>query len=297
MNIGIFQVIADSARDPAPIARRVEELGFHSYWLGEHTIVPEMIDDRYPRNEPLEELPVYLPHLVDPLMGLARAAAVTERIKLGTAVSLPAERNPLLFAKQVATLDDHSRGRVILGIGGGWSRQQCAILGGDPDHRWAHVKDHVHAMKALWTQDVSTYEGRYISFPPVRCFPKPVQKPHPPIVIGGPGTPATLRRVATWGDGWMPHSMPSLDQFADDIATVRALATEAGRDPDAIEFAVTGIEEEYRTVESIEPLVAAGAQRVNIWLREDRLDGILAELDELAHLPRAFSGAGATPSH
>ncbi|MEV4420149.1 TIGR03619 family F420-dependent LLM class oxidoreductase [Patulibacter sp. NPDC049589] len=290
VNIGIFQVVADRTADPAIVAKRVEELGFHSYWLGDHTIYPVVNEDLYPRLEEVEE-PSYLPYIGDPLMALARAGAVTDRIKLGTAICLVAERNPILLAKQVATLDDHTGGRVLLGVGGGWNRAQCEILGGDFDRRWAHVRDHVHAMKALWTDDPSSYEGRYASFPPVRCFPKPVSSPHPPILLGSNGTSTSFKRVAGWGDGWMPHSIESAESYADGVATIRELAGEAGRDVDALQFSVVATEGQYRTADEILALGAAGADRVNIWLLEADLDGILRELDELAVVQRDVTAA------
>lgn len=286
MEIGIFQLIADSNADPALVAKRVEDRGFHSYWLGEHTVVPTTLGDKYPRPEPVVDPPDYLPHLVDPLMGLARAAAVTERVRLGTAVSLPAERHPLLFAKQVATLDDHSGGRVLLGVGGGWSREQCEVLGGDPDHRWANVRDHVAAMKVLWHDDVSEYDGRYVTFPPVRCFPKPRTRPHPPILLGAGATPTAFRRVAEWGDGWMPHSIADLDAYADGVAEIGALARAAGRDPSTFDFSVNGVEGEFRTTEEVEAAREAGANRVNIWLDARKLEDILDEVDALAEVMR-----------
>jgi alkanesulfonate monooxygenase SsuD/methylene tetrahydromethanopterin reductase-like flavin-dependent oxidoreductase (luciferase family) len=114
------------------------------------------------------------------------------------------ERNPILTAKQVATLDDACGGRFLFGIGAGWNREESTILGGDFDHRWSQVKDYIAAMKVLWREEISEYQGRYVDFPPVRCFPKPARKPHPPILIGSVSSPHALKRVAEWGDGWLP---------------------------------------------------------------------------------------------
>jgi probable F420-dependent oxidoreductase len=284
MKIGIFQLLGNSAADPAVVARRVEELGFESYWLGDHTIMPVDISVPYPGVPLGEEPPDYLFHLVDPLMALARAAAVTDRIKVGTAICLVAERNPILLAKQLATLDDHSGGRVILGIGAGWNPEECSILGGDFPHRWSQVKDHVAAMKALWQDDISEYHGRYVDFPPVRCYPKPASRPHPPIMIGSSGTRTAFRRIVDWGDGWMPSGIESVEAYAESVREIKNLAREVGRDVDELEFGITAIHDEFRTVEELEAYEEAGAHRAILWLENLELEGILEELEELADL-------------
>jgi probable F420-dependent oxidoreductase len=174
-------------------------------------------------------VPDFLWQLPDPLLARARAGATANRIKLGTGVCLIPERNPILTAKQVATLDDSSGGRFLLGIGAGWNPEESTILGGDFEHRWSQVKDYVAAMKVLWTEDISEYHGRYVDFPPVRCFPKPKSKPHPPILLGSINNPRALRRVAEWGDGWLPV-VRSVDEFADGVQRIKAIAADIGRD-------------------------------------------------------------------
>jgi alkanesulfonate monooxygenase SsuD/methylene tetrahydromethanopterin reductase-like flavin-dependent oxidoreductase (luciferase family) len=171
MKIGLMHLTPYSKADPAIIAKRAEDLGFESYWVGDHTIIPITSSVQYPGARS-GRVPDFLWQLPDPLLALARAGATTSRIKLGTGVCLIAERNPLLTAKQVATLDDSSGGRVLFGIGGGWNPEESTILGGDFEHRWSQVKDYIAAMKVLWQDDISEYHGRYVNFPPVRCFPK-----------------------------------------------------------------------------------------------------------------------------
>lgn len=148
------------------------------------------------------------------------------------------ERNPLLLAKEVATLDLVSRGRFLFGIGAGWLREEAELLGADFAHRWTQTREAILAMKELWTQDEASYQGTYFRFPPVWCYPKPVQKPHPPIILGGEAK-NVLKRVVEWGDGWLPRAR---EVSVDDIATARKtldrLATEAGRDPKSLTISV-----------------------------------------------------------
>jgi len=141
---------------------------------------------------------------VDPFIALARASAVTTKITLGTGVCLIPEHNPLLLAKQVATLDNFSGGRFIFGVGAGWLREETQIMGGDYDHRWGQTREAILAMKEQWTKDEAEFHGKYYDFPPVISFPKPLQQPHPPIYVGAMTAGNVFRRVVTYGNGWMP---------------------------------------------------------------------------------------------
>ena len=143
-------------------------------------------------------------HFSEPYISLAMAAAVTSKIKLATGITLVPERNPLLLAKEISVLDLHSGGRFIFGIGAGWNREETTMKGGDFDHRWTQTREAVEALKELWTKDEAEYHGRYYDFPPVYSYPKPVQKPHPPVLLGG-NAKNVLQRVARWGDGWLPN--------------------------------------------------------------------------------------------
>ena len=226
MKIGLMHLTPYSKADPAIVAKRAEELGFESYWVGDHTIIPEKASVQYPGARG-GVTPDYVWQLPDPLVALARAGATTSRIKLGTGILLVPERNPILTAKQIATLDDGSNGRFILGIGAGWNPEESTILGGDFEHRWSQVKDYIAAMQVLWQDDISEYHGRYVSFPPVRCFPKPKSKPHPPILIGSVNNPRALRRVAEWADGWLPV-VQSVDEFANGVSASRRSPQKSG---------------------------------------------------------------------
>jgi probable F420-dependent oxidoreductase len=205
IGVGVFQVIADLfTGDPAVIAKRAEELGFDSYWLPEHAAIPQGSEDVYPGKVEGGSAPDYLFKMPDPLIGLSRAAAVTSTINLGTGVALVPERHPVLAAKEIASLDHYSKGRFIYGIGAGWNEAECTMMGGDFAHRWAQVKEYIFAMKSLWTGEYASAEGKYANFPSSVCRPTPWRKPHPPIMLGSIGSPNVYRRVAQWGDGWLP---------------------------------------------------------------------------------------------
>lgn len=280
MKIGVFHLRGDSSSDPAVIARRAEELGFESYWVGHHTIYPATSASAYPGRTSGEQ-PDYLVDIPDPFMCLARAGAVTSTIRLGTAVWLAAEHDPLLAAMQVATLDEHTGGRVLFGVGAGWNAEESAIFGVDFANRWEQVEDYVAAMKSLWTDDPSEHRGKYVSFPPVHAFPKPVSKPHPPILLGSTGSRKALERAARWADGWVPviHDVP---RFADDVRLLREHLRSADRDPGGFTVTAFGVEGQWRTTEEIRELEQAGADRVLIWLHQAPQEEQLEDLEALA---------------
>lgn len=281
MKIGVISILADMSADPAIVAKKAEDLGFDSYWVPDHTILPVNYDDKYPgvaRNVPD---PDYLWKMPDPLMMLMRAAAVTTTIKLGTGVILVPERNPLLMAKLVATLDDASRGRFIMGIGAGWNRAECEILGGNFDRRWGQTKDYVLAMKELWTKDESEYHGEFIDFPPVRCYPKPFHKPHPPILLGGFTHKRVFKRIAEWGDGWLP-ALQSVAQFEEGVEKLKRAADEVGRDFQELDKTVFSGAGQWRKPEELRALENAGADRVVYWLPEGPLEVVMGELETIA---------------
>lgn len=286
MKIGLMHLTPYSKADPAVVARRAEELGFDSYWVGDHTIIPVKSSVQYPGVKHGGHEPDYLWQLPDPLIALARAGATTSRIKLGTGICLIPERNPILTAKQVATLDDACGGRFLLGIGAGWNPEESTILGGDFEHRWSQVKDYIAAMKVLWKDEISEYHGRYVDFPSVRCFPKPACKPHPPILIGSVNNPRALKRVAQWGDGWIPV-VQSVDDFADGVKRVKAMAKHAGRDPEGFDFTVFGLEGQWRSADEILEFERVGANRIVLWLLGQELNSILREMEDLAGLVNA----------
>ncbi len=255
MTIGTSVPLPAYTIDPAFMARTAEELGFESIWYAEHPAVPVHSDSPFPSTG--GEIPWTYSHFNDPYIALARASAVTTTIKLGTGITLVPERNPLLLAKEIAALDLHSGGRFLFGVGTGWLKEETEIMGGDFAHRWTQTREAIEVMKALWTRDEAEYHGKYFDFPPVRSFPKPAQKPHPPIILGGMA-PKVLQRVVDHADGWLPNRVtPQALEAA--RGELDSLASAAGRDPGAITISVYGQEPDRTLVRS---LLDAGADRV-----------------------------------
>jgi len=210
-------------------------------------------------------------------VGLARASAVTQTIKLGTGICLVAERNPLLLAKEIATLDHFSGGRFLFGIGAGWVKEETEIMGGDFEHRWTQTRDAIMAMKELWTKDEAEYHGRYYDFPPVRSFPKPVQKPHPPIVLGSITSRHVFQRIVAWGDGWMPVGV-SLEEMKRGRETLNQLASQAGHDPSSIQIVAFFAPPDPEALKALEE---AGADAALVALETAGEKEALATLEEI----------------
>ena len=182
---------------------------------------------------------------------------MTSDIKLGTGITLVPERNPLLLAKEVAALDHYSGGRFLFGIGTGWLREETELMGGDFAHRWTQTREALDVMKKLWEEDEAEHHGKYYKFPPVRSYPKPTQKPYPPILIGG-AAKNVLRRVVDHADGWLPNRVtPTV--LKDSRKQIDTMAREAGRDPNSITITVNGQEPDP---ELFKALFEAGADRV-----------------------------------
>jgi probable F420-dependent oxidoreductase len=256
MNVGVSVPLPAYLVDVAFMARTAEELGFESFWCAEHPFVPVNTTSRFPGSAD-GVIPESYSHFVDPFVALARASGATTRIKLGTGIVLVPERHPLLLAKEVSTLDHFSGGRFLFGIGAGWLREETEIMGGDFDHRWTQTRESVLAMKELWTKPEAEFHGRYYNFPPVRSYPKPAQKPHPPVLLGG-GAKNVLERVVAWGDGWLPNRITP-EQLRESRATLDRLAKAAGRDPAALTISVHG---QPADRDLITRLLDAGATRV-----------------------------------
>ncbi|MFP6747074.1 MAG: LLM class F420-dependent oxidoreductase [Alphaproteobacteria bacterium] len=255
MTIGTSVPLPAYNIDPAFMAKKAEDLGFDSIWYAEHPAVPVHSDSPFPATG--REIPWTYSHFTEPYIALARASAVTTRIKLATGITLVPERNPLLLAKEIATLDLYSGGRFLFGIGTGWLREETELMGGDFAHRWSQTREALDVMKKLWTQEEAEHHGKYFDFPPVRSYPKPVQKPYPPILIGG-AAKNVLRRVVDHADGWLPNRVTPA-ALEDARKQLDAMATEAGRDPKSITITVYGQEPDRALFRS---LLDAGADRV-----------------------------------
>ncbi len=276
-NIGIAMALPAYTVDPAFTARRAEELGFESIWFAEHPIMPVHSNSPFPGSDD-GVIPWTYSHFTEPYIALARASAVTTTMKLGTGITLITERNPLVLAKVIAALDMYSGGRFLFGIGTGWHREETEMMGGDFDHRWTQAREATLALKALWTEDEAEFHGKYYDFPPVKCYPKPAQKPHPPVLLGGMAR-NVLRRVARWGDGWLPNRVTP-QQVSDSRAQLDALAAEYDRDPSALTINIHGQPPERDLVNSY---LDAGADRVIVRLELcESEDEMAAELERVA---------------
>lgn len=282
IGVGVFQVLADMpGGDPAVIAKRAEELGFESYWLPEHAIIPKGSADIYPGKQADQPPPEYLFKLPDPFIGLARASATTREIRLGTGIALVPERNPLLAAIEIASLDHYSGGRFVYGIGAGWNEPECTVMGGDFPHRWTQTKEAIAVMKKLWTGEYVAHEGKYFNFPPSICLPRPVARPHPPVLLGSIGSPNVYRRVAEWGDGWLPF-VTDPKELSEGKAQIAKYAAAANRNPASLEiiaFAPPGM---FKKASDIKALAEAGADNAVVWLDAGSQSDTLAQIEALA---------------
>ena len=256
MNIGISVPLPAYHVDVGFMARKAEELGFESFWCAEHPFIPVNSASRFPGSAD-GVIPDSYSHFVDPFVALARASGTTKSIKLGTGIVLVPERNPLLLAKEISTLDLFSGGRFLFGIGAGWLREETQIMGGDFDHRWTQTRESILAMKELWTKPAAEFHGNYYDFPPVKSFPKPLQKPHPPVLLGG-GAKNVLQRIVAWGDGWLPNRITP-DELRTSRATLDRMAKDAGRDPSKLTISVHG---QPADRDLVRRLLDAGATRV-----------------------------------
>ena len=255
MSVGVSTPLPAYTVDPAFMAKKAEELGFESIWYAEHPAVPVKSDSPFPATG--GEIPWTYSHFTDPYIALARASGATTTIKLGTGITLVPERNPLLLAKEIATLDRFSGGRFLFGIGTGWLREETEIFGGDFEHRWTQTREALEVMKELWTKDEAEYHGKYFNFPPVKSYPKPAQQPHPPIIIGGMAR-NVLRRIVSHADGWLPNRVTPTE-VEDSRRRLDAMAAEVGRDPKSITISVYGQPADGDLVRSY---LNAGADRV-----------------------------------
>jgi probable F420-dependent oxidoreductase len=258
------------------LARAAEERGFESLWVPEHTHIPVSRRTPFPGGT---ELPKEYSHTLDPFVALGAAAAVTTKLKLGTAICLVIERDPIVLAKEVASLDLLSGGRFLFGIGVGWNVEEMENHGTNPKTRRTLMRERIEAMKAIWTQDQAQYHGRFVNFDPIWSYPKPVQKPYPPILMGGQGTKA-LQGVIDYCDGWMPIPARAKD-LALRVAELRRQFEQAGRDPKGLSITIFWGRGDK---ESIEQYELAGAERVIFLLPPEPADKVMPKIDEYAKL-------------
>jgi probable F420-dependent oxidoreductase len=276
MHLGVFSYNVEYGARPDELARAAEQRGFESFWVGEHTHIPAARRTPYPGGG---ELPKPYYHMADPFVSLMAAAAATRTIKLGTGICLVVEHDPLVLAKSVATLDWLSNGRVLFGIGGGWNREEMEHHGTPFGRRWQVLRERVLAMKALWTEEEASFHGEFVDFDRAISFPKPVQKPHPPILFGG-ATAQGRARVVDYCDGWIPIDV-LLDDLPAAIADLHARAEAAGRRPRDLSVSVFAFQ--TPDLDALARMEQMGVERVTM-VAPRRLADALPFLDRMARL-------------
>jgi probable F420-dependent oxidoreductase len=282
MEFGIAMFVTDETVAPNELGPLVEQRGFDSLWVPEHTHIPVSRRTPYPSGG---ELPRQYLRTLDPFVGLTAAAAATSTLLVGTGILLVIERDPIVTAKEVATLDLLSGGRFLFGVGAGWNVEEMENHGSDASTRFRLMRERVEAMKAIWTEDEAAYHGRLVDFDPIWSWPKPLQRPHPPVVLGGNG-PRVIERVLAYGDGWAPNAERS--PIVERIEELRQRASELGRELPVSPFTRS------RDQAMLEALVEAGVARIVFWVGPGPRDEIEPELDELVGLVdrvRATTGA------
>lgn len=281
MKLGVFSFNTEYTMRADELAVAAEERGFESIWFPEHTHIPASRLSPWPGKGPL---PKEYVHMSDPFTSAAAAAVVTKTIKLGTGVCLVVEHDPLALAKTVATVDRLSNGRFLFGVGAGWNREEMENHGTPFDRRWKVLEERVKAMKALWTQEEASFHGEYVNFDRVWSYPKPIQQPHPPVILGTFGSIWGRKRVADFGDGWIPIDLFHGDLKAD-IADLRRRLIDNGRDPDAVTISMFDIfetsEEDLRRFADLGVVTRA----IPRCPTEDR-DTVLRWLDRYAEIGR-----------
>jgi probable F420-dependent oxidoreductase len=276
MKYGIAMFPTDYAIQADELAREMEARGFESLWLPEHTHIPASRRSPWPGGG---DLPREYWHTLDPFVALGAAAAVTKTLMLGTGICLVIERDPITLAKEVASLDHISRGRVLFGIGGGWNAEEMEHHGTPFAERWKILRERIAAMKAIWTQDEAEFHGKYVNFDKLWSYPKPVQKPHPPILMGGAG-PHARQRAADFDGHWMPIGGRAYSEpVAESMADFRARAEKAGRDPAGVTVSIFGVPPD---ADKLAGLRDAGVARVVFFVPSAIADTVLPLLDGYA---------------
>jgi probable F420-dependent oxidoreductase len=283
MQIGAAMFFTDYSMAPGELARALEERGFDSVWAPEHSHIP------LSRKTPWGgggELPKRYYDVMDPFVSLTAAAAATKSIKLGTGVCLVAQRDPIQTAKLVASIDQVSGGRFLFGVGNGWNQDEMANHGTAYATRHKLARERIEAMKVIWTKSKPEYHGEFVNFDPMMTWPKPVQKPHPPIIVGG-AFPYAARRAARYGDGWMPiRGRPPHGDATGLMPQDRKLLEEAGRDLASAPLSIFGAKED---VDMLKRDRDAGVVRVVVALDSANADVILPELDRWADIIRRLA--------
>ena len=278
MHIGLTMFATDYSIAPHELAKEAEARGFESIWLPEHTHIPASRKTPYPAGG---DLPNEYWHTLDPFAALAAAAAVTSHIKLATGICLLIERDTIATAREAATVDHISNGRFVFGVGGGWNAEEMENHGTVFKTRFKKLKEQVAAVRAIWREDEPSFRGEFVNFDPIWCYPKPVQKPGPAVILGGMSY-AAIDRVIDYGDGWLPiDAGMGPDTLAPMFAEFERRVAASGRARESLPISVYGAPQNAEVLDKYRKL---GAARAIFRLRSEGRDAVLAKLDKLAKL-------------
>jgi probable F420-dependent oxidoreductase len=278
MDFGASMFFTDYSMAPGELGQALESRGFESVWAPEHSHIPLTRKTPFPAGG---DLPRRYYGAMDPFVTLTAAAMATKRLKIGTGICLVAQRDPIQTAKLVASIDTISGGRFLFGVGNGWNQDEMENHGTVYATRHKLARENIEAMKAIWTQSKAEYHGEFVNFDPMMAWPKPVQKPHPPVIVGG-AFPFSARRAIRYGDGWIPQaSRGGYGEIAELIPRFREMATEAGRDPSKIEITVWFPKRDLDLMKRYQDL---GVARVVFNLESEKADKILPVIDSWADL-------------
>ncbi|MEE8433421.1 MAG: LLM class F420-dependent oxidoreductase [bacterium] len=282
MKYGILMFQADFAIRPDELAKAVEERGFESLFFPEHTHIPSSRET--PWSDRGHDLPEMYSHTYDLFVALTAAAMATTTLTLASGICLIIQRDPIITAKAVASLDRLCGGRLIFGVGGGWNQEEMENHGTAYKTRWGLMRERVEAMKAIWSEEAASYHGKHVHFDNIWSWPKPLQQPHPPILVAGNGA-RTLQRVARYGDGWLPLAS-GIDSFRDSIKELRDLCAAANKPPATVNlfYAPTS------KPEKLEQFREEGVSRFIWGVPSEGRDVVLAKLDGLVKLREQLEG-------
>lgn len=284
LKIGAVMFFTTYSMPPAELGQALEERGFESLWVPEHTHIPSARGTPYPAGGPLIR-PYY--DIMDPFLALTAAATATRQLRLGTGIALVAQRDPIVTAKMVSTLDQLSAGRFLFGVGNGWNQDEIENHGTAFADRHRVARERIEAMKAIWTQEEPEYHGEFVRFDRMQQWPKPRQQPHPPIIVGG-AFPYAARRAIRYGDGWIPRA----DRLEKEgvgvlVERFRGMADEAGRDPASLPITI------FRVPEAIDRLrycAEIGIDRVVFTLPAEGRETLLPIMDRWVELKHQLGG-------
>jgi probable F420-dependent oxidoreductase len=281
-HVGLHYVATPDSMDVLEFAAAAEARGFAGVFLPEHTHIPVSRATPYPGGL---EMPEKYKHVWDPYVALSFIAATTE-LTIGTCVSLVGEHDAIALAKTIATLDRLSHGRFVLGVGYGWNREEFEDHGYARADVRAVVREKVALMRSLWTEDVATYAGEHVSVSPSWAWPKPAQAPHPPVLLGVPGTDGHFDELVRWADGWIPMAMPTAEQLAPDVERLRRVWDSAGRDPESLQIAAMQLPDAARLQRELDTFTALGVGWLLVDVPTGPADEVLPVLDDLSPLTR-----------